>query len=348
MVKFFNLLKIFLLYGLTAPTNVMCLGAFTESWLKDAQLTRLDLANSYLLATICVFFVLQGQKYFEKLINLKTCFKYLGISCIILSLSNFLSMLSLFFFFFFVQWLGQGLIVEECRVLLSNTAQHYSLAAGFLEAWGTFLVYVIPFGFLYILKGHTWQFSLISLGIIYITISFVLKQKSSAIPPINKLFGKIWTHKGFLIANIIIYLPVLLTSGFFFHLEAFIEHYQLSTQQLEICILPQILASIALQIVLGFFVKNNPKRLMGIFSLLFISQVIWFVNLLFVRGHLFCLLYVLTGAIGWGCFGLLVNIAWKFLFNKDCTWTEACLRNSVNFGFLANAAGPLVFILILK
>jgi len=60
------------------------------------------------------------------------------------------------------------------------------------------------------------------------------------------------------------------------------------------------------------------------------------------------LLYVLTGAIGWGCFGLLVNIAWKFLFNKDCTWTEACLRNSVNFGFLANAAGPLVFILILK
>ena len=130
MVKFFNLLKIFLLYGLTSPTNVMCLGAFTESWLKSAQLTRLDLANSYLLATICVFFILQAQKYLEKSINLKTSFSYLGISFIILSLSNSLSMLSLFFFFFFVQWLGQGLIVEECRVLLSNTTQRYILAVG--------------------------------------------------------------------------------------------------------------------------------------------------------------------------------------------------------------------------
>ena len=348
MVKFFNLLKIFLLYGLTSPTNVMCLGAFTESWLKGTQLTRLDLANSYLLATICVFLVLQAQKYLEKSINLKASFSYLGISFIILSLNNSLSMLSLFFFFFLVQWLGQGLIVEECRVLLSNTAKHYSSAAGCLEAWGTFLVYAIPFCFLYILKGHTWQFSLITLGIIYTIISLILKQKSSVISPHNKLFGKIWTHKRFLIANVIIYLPVLLTSGFFFHLEAFIERYQLSTQQLEICILPQILASIALQIVLGFFIKNKKKRLMGMFSLLFISQVLWFVNLLFVRGYLFCWIYVLTGAIGWGCFGLLVNIAWKFLFNKDYIWTEACLRNSVNFGFLANAAGPILFILILK
>lgn len=345
MVKFFNLLKIFLLYGLTAPTNVMCLGAFTESWLKDTQLTRLDLANSYLLATICVFFVLQGQKYFEKLINLKTCFKCLGISCIILSLSNFLSMLSLFFFFFFVQWLGQGLIVEECRVLLSNTAQHYSLAAGFLEAWGTFLVYAIPFCFLYILKGHTWQFLLIYLGIIYMTISFLLKQKTSVSSLSCKLFWGIWKNKRFLIANAIIYLPVLLTSGFFFHLEAFVERYQLSTKQLELCILPQVFASIVLQIALGFFVKDQKRCLMKMFSLLFISQVLWFFNLLFVRGYLFCWLYILTGAIGWGCFGLLVNIAWKFLFSKDCAWTEACLRNSVNFGFFANAAGPLVFIM---
>ena len=350
MVKFFNLLKIFVLYGLTAPSNVMGLGAFTESWLKSAQLTRLDLSNSYLLATICVFFALQGQKYFEKSINLKASFSYLGISFIILSLNKYLSVLSLFFFFFFVQWIGQGLIVEECRVLLSNTTQgySYSLAAGCLEAWGTFLVYVIPFCFLYILKGHTWQFSLINLGIIYIIISLILKQKSSVIPPPNKLFGKIWTHKSFLIANVIIYLPVLLTSGFFFHLEAFIERYQLSTQQLEICILPQILASIALQIALGFFVKDKQKRLIGMFSLLLFSQVLWLVNLLFVRGHLFCWIYVLTGAIGWGCFGLLVNITWKFLFNKDYIWTEACLRNSVNFGFLANAAGPLLFILFLN
>ena len=349
MVKFFNLLKIFLLYGLTAPTNVMCLGAFTESWLKGAQLTRLDLANSYLLATICVFFVLQGQKYFEESINIKACFGCLGISCIILILSNSLSMLSLFSFFFFVQWFGQGLIIEECRVLLSNTMQgySYSLAAGCLEAWGTFLVYAIPFCLLYILKEHTWQFSLIALGMIYIIISLILKQKSLVIPRTDKLFGKIWTDKRFLIANVIIYLPVLLTSGLFFHLEAFIDRYQLSTEQLEICILPQILVSIGLQIALGFFAKDNQKRLMGMFSLLFISQVLWLVNLLFVRGYLFCWFYTLTGAIGWGCFGLLVNITWKFLFNKDCIWTEACLRNSVNFGFLANAAGPLLFILFL-
>ena len=133
-----------------------------------------------------------------------------------------------------------------------------------------------------------------------------------------------------------------------FHLEAFIECYQLSTEQLAISILPQILLSIALQITLGFFVKDNQKRLMKMFSLLFISQVRWLANLLFVRGHLFCWFYTLTGAIGWACFGLLVNIAWKFLFNKDYIWTEACLRNSINFGFLANAAGPLVFVFILK
>ncbi len=347
MVRFFNFFKIFLLYGLTAPTNVMCLGAFTEFWLKDTQLTRLDLANSYLLATMCVFFALQGQKYFIKSINLKLCFSFLGISFIALGIENSLSRFSFFLFFFFIQWIGQGVIVEECRVLLANTAQCYSLAAGCLEAWGTFLVYAIPFALLYVLKKCTWPFLLINLGTIYVIISFILEKTTSKTPSI-KQFWETWKNKRFLMANFIIYLPVLLTSGFFFHLEAIIERYQLSTKQLEFCILPQVLASIFFQITLGIFVKDKQKYLTKMYSLLFISQVLWLITLFFVRGHLFYWLYTLTSAIGWACFGLLVNIAWKFLFNKDIMWTEACLRNSVNFGFLSNAAGPLLFTLFLK
>ena len=122
----------------------------------------------------------------------------------------------------------------------------------------------------------------------------------------------------------------------------------MSTKQLESCILPQICASIVLQIAFGIFVKDKQNRLRKIYSLLFVSQVLWLITLFFVRGHPFWWLYTLTGAIGWACFGLLVNIAWKFLFNKDIAWTEACLRNSVNFGFLANAIGPLLFTLFLK
>ena len=347
MVRFFNLLKIFLLYGLTAPTNVMCLGAFTEFWLKEAQLTRLDLANSYLWATICVFLVLQGQKCFAKSIPLKACFVLLGISYVALGLGKSMSMISFFLFFFFIQWLGQGLIVEECRVLLANTTQRYSLAAGCLEAWGTFLVYAIPFALLYALKKCSWPFLLITFGAIYVIMAFIL-EKRTATTSSGKPFWEIWKNKGFLTANFIIYLPVLLTSGFFFHLEAFIERYLLPVEQLERCILPQILLSIFLQIALGVFVKDKQKRLMGMYGLLFISQVLWLTNLLFVRSRFFCWLYTLTGAIGWACFGLLVNIAWKFLFNKDSIWTEACLRNSVNFGFLANAVGPLLFIVFLN
>ena len=347
MVRFFNVLKIFLLYGLTAPTNVMCLGAFTEFWLKDARLTRLDLANSYLWATICAFLVLQGQKYFTKSIGLKACFVLLGISYMALALEKSLSRVSFFFFFFCVQWIGQGLIVEECRVLLANAAQRYSLAAGCLEAWGTFLVYAIPFALLYALKKCSWQFSLIIFGAIYLIIAFVLGKRIETTPSV-KPFWEVWKNKRFLTANFIIYLPVLLTSGFFFHLEAFIEHHLLPVEQLERCIFPQILLSIFFQIVLGVFAKDKQKRLIRMYGLLFLSQVLWLTNLLFIRGRFFCWLYTLTGAIGWACFGLLVNITWKFLFNKNSVWSEACLRNSVNFGFLANAVGPLLFLVLLN
>ena len=343
-MRLFNVFKIFLLYGLTAPTNIMCLGAFTEFWLKDTQLNRLDLANSYLCSTLCVFFALQGQKYFVKSMNLKLCFGILSISFITFALGNYLSVFSFFLFFFLVQWIGQGLIVEECRVLLLNVASRYSLAAGCLEAWGTFLVYSLPFLFLYSLKEQSWHFLLLTLGLTYGIIALVLKQKSSTRKS-SKLFFKIWQNKGFLIANFIIYLPVLLTSGFFFHLEAFVKRYHLSLEQLEFCILPQILISIVLQIALGVFIKDQQKRLIGMYGLLFISQILWLVNLLFIRGSLFAWLYTLTGAIGWGCFGLLVNVSWKFLFNKTSEWTETCLRYSVNFGFLANATGPLFFTL---
>ena len=86
---------------------------------------------------------------------------------------------------------------------------------------------------------------------------------------------------------------------------------------------------------------------MSMYYLLFLSQVFWLINLLFIRGNLFSYVYVLTGAIGWGCFGLLVNIAWKKFFDKNINLEEICLRHSVSFGFLANAIGPLMFMLLL-
>lgn len=346
MANYLKLCKIFLLYGLTAPTNVMCLGAFTEFWLQDAGLSRLDFSNSYLLATISVFLILQIQKYFKQTIQLKLCFNLLAILFITFGWYCFSSLVNLFFFFFFAQWLGQGLIVEECRVLLANTAKRYSLAAGCLEAWGTLLVYTIPFIFLYILKIQPWQNLIISLGIIYALIACCLKKTASSFI-INKTSTKVWRNKQFLLANSIIYLPIVLTSGFFFHLEAFAEHYQLSLKTLEFCILPQVLASIFFQVIFGFFVKDEQKRWVRMFYLLLISQILWLSSLLFIRGSIFCWVYTLSGAIGWGCFGLLVNITWRYLFKKDTIFVEACLRNSVSFGFLANAAGPLLFTLFL-
>ncbi len=343
----FEIFKIFALYGLTAPTNVMCLGAFTEFWLCNSQLTRLDLTNVYLLSTICVFFILQMQKVFFKGINLKLCFSILSIVFIVFSLCNDATVLSFFLFFFFSQWIGQGLIVEECRVLLAYSVKRHGLAAGGLESLGMLLVYLIPFIFLWLLKEYSWQILLFALGLTYAFIAFGLKNKSEKVVANVQSF-KMWSDVRFLIMNSIIYLPVLFTSGFFFHLEAFIDYYQLSLVQLELCAFPQMFMSILFQLLMGFLMKSERKYLTSMYCLLFISQVFWLINLLFIHGDLFYYIYILMGSIGWGCFGLLVNIAWKNFFDRNINCEEICLRNSVSFGFLANAIGPLVLVLLLR
>lgn len=333
MKKPSNALTILLLYLATVPTNVIALGAFTESWIRDFQLSRQTLSLFYLLSTFIVFLLLVGIKIRY---SLKTTLLALSLCCQMLVFipSTPILMVALIV----IQWLGQGWMVEACRALLLQTSSKtmYGIWVGFMEATGTIGVFLCPFIFLFFMKNFTWKVVFLGLSIIYFIISISISSYSRINYQVP--FFKLCDRK-FLLANILIYLPVFLASGFFFHLEACCQTFRIPISILESCTWQQGIGIVLLQIILSRFLKCTHKIVYTFLTLLLISQIVWIFNLFNFNS----ITYLLSTILGWSIFGLLVNVLWQFFYPQNLVLNEQKLKASVAFGFLANAIGPIVF-----
>ena len=333
MKKPSSALIILLLYLATVPTNVIALGAFTESWIRDFQLSRQTLSLFYLLSTFIVFLLLVGIKIRY---SLKTTLLALSLCCQMLVFipSTPILMVALIV----LQWLGQGWMVEACRALLLQTSSKtmYGIWVGFMEATGTIGVFLCPFIFLFFMKNFTWKVVFLGLSIIYFIISISISSYSRINYPVP--FFRLCDRK-FLLTNILIYLPVFLVSGFFFHLEACCQTFRIPISMLESCTWQQGIGIVFLQIILSRFLKCTHKIVYTFLTLLLISQIVWIFNLFNFNS----ITYLLSTILGWSIFGLLVNVLWQFFYPQNLVLNEQKLKASVAFGFLANAIGPIVF-----
>ena len=338
MKKPFNFFIILLLYIATVPTNVIALGGFTEVWLKDFQIARQTLTYLYLLSTCFVFALLIMIKVRY---SLKTTLFTLGACCLLPV--SYASTVTLFLAFVLLQWLGQGWLVEACRTLLLQISSKtsYGISVGFMEAVGTIAVFLCPFLFLFLLQMITWKIIFISLGMFYCFIGVIIAPYSHREKPL--CFSNFFDGK-FLLSNSLIYLPVVLASGFFFHIEACSKIFNLPIDLLESCALKQGLGIVILQIILGCFWRNSQRMAHTFLAILLVSQIIWLFNLFTFNTTV----YLASTILGWSLFGVLINTFWQYLYAKKPSLNEQKLKASVAFGFLANAVGPVVFYGIMK
>ena len=333
MKNAFNFFVILLLYLATVPTNVIALGAFTEVWMKDFQISRQNLTLLYLLSTYFVFVLLIMIKVRY---SLKITLLSLGFCCLLPVV--FTTTITLFFTFVILQWLGQGWLVEACRTLLLQTSSRtsYGISVGFMEAAGTIAVFLCPFFFLFLIQNFNWRIIFICLGMFYIVMGIIIAPYSYSI---KSLCFNNFQDRKFLLSNILIYLPVVLASGFFFHLEACGKIFNLPLNLLETCSLKQGIGIVILQIILGYFWKNNRRTACIYLCVLIISQMIWLFNLFAFNTTV----YLISTILGWSLFGVLINTFWQYLYPNNLVLNEQKLKASVAFGFLANAIGPIVF-----
>ena len=334
MKKTPEIFSIFIVYLLTVPTNVMCLGAFTEIWLKTLDISRHALASLYLLSTVAVFLAMTLIKC---VCSTKKIFLFLSlISLILVWIPN--NVVALFLFFFLSQWLGQGYLVGQCRCRLFNIipSSHYGHVVGFLEAMGTCAVFLCPFALLFLIQKWFWQMPLCLLSLIYMGSAFLfnLPQQATASAP-----SQLYKDTKFWLANFIIYLPVILISGLFFHLEGICKTYNISVHFWEHVSQIQAPGIILGQIFFGYFWHNHLKTVVLFVIMLIASQVAWLINLFYFNS----IMCVVCGIIGWSLFGVLVNAFWSFLYRKQPILIDGSIKASVSFGFLANAIGPISF-----
>lgn len=333
MKKSFNFFAILLLYLATVPTNVIALGAFTEVWIKDFQISRQNLTLLYLLSTYFVFVLLIVVKVRY---SLKTTLFVLGFCCILPA--TITSTITVFLAFVILQWLGQGWLVEACRTLLLQTSSKtsYGIFVGFMEAAGTIAVFLCPFFFLFLIHDFSWRAIFIFLGIFYILTGVIVTPYSHSIKP---LCFDGFRDVNFLLSNMLIYLPVVLASGFFFHFEACGKIFNLSLDLLESCALKQGGCIVILQVVLGYFWKDTRRVAYTYVIVLIVSQMIWLLNLFAFNTTV----YLTSTVLGWSLFGVLINTFWQYIYAKNPTLIQQKLKMSVAFGFLANAVGPVIF-----
>ena len=333
MKKRFELPAIFFVYLLTVPTNVMCLGAFTEVWLANFQISRYQLAGLYLLSTVAVFFAMTFLRYVG---STKKAFLFLSVITLLLVLLPANSAV-LFLFFFFTQWLGQGCLVGQCRCRLFKVVQPsgYGCVVGFLEAMGTFAVFLCPFLLLFLIQRWSWQATLCLLALVYVLVAFMFELPQGA----NAIGSRtVYKDVKFWLANFIIYLPVILISGLFFHLEGICKAYDISLQVWERVSQIQAPGIVVGQIFFGYLWRKRFGIVALFFIMLVASQVAWVLNLMHFNGTI-C---VVCGIIGWSLFGVLVNAFWSYLYRKQPSRIDESINASVGFGFLANAIGPIL------
>ena len=333
MRRLYELSLIFVVYLLTVPTNVMCLGAFTEDWLKNFGILRYQLACLYLLSTVAVFF---AMTFFRYVGSMKKAFLLLSLITLLLPLLPKHSSM-LFLFFFFSQWLGQGCLVGQCRSRLFTVVQpsRYGCSVGFLEAMGTCAVFLCPFLLLFLIHCWNWKTTLFLLSLIYGLAAYLFKMPQGT----NRVLShNVYKDVKFWLANFIIYLPIILISGLFFHLEGICKLYDIPIQFWERVSQIQIPGIILGQIFFGYLWRNRIEMVLLFFITLVVSQAVWTLNLL----HFNLVVCVVCGTIGWSLFGVLVNAFWGFLYRKQPLVIDESIRASVGFGFLANAMGPIL------
>lgn len=316
----------------------MCLGAFTEVWLKNFCISRNQLACLYLVSTVAVFIVMAFSRC---VYSTKGAFLSLSlISLILILVPN--SSVILFLFFFLLQWLGQGCLVGQCRCRLFSIVQasHYGCAVGLLEAMGTCAVFLCPFFLLFLIRQWTWQTTLCLLALIYGCAAFIFKIPQTANANIARV---VYKDVKFWIANFIIYLPVMFVSGLFFHLEAICKVYNIPLQMWEYVSQIQVPGIIVGQIFFGCFWRKSTKRSALLLALLVISQGVWVANLFYFN----LTLCVVCGVLGWSLFGVLVNVFWGYLYQEQPSLIAESIEASIGFGFLANAIGPILLCVFL-
>ncbi|MDR2396384.1 MAG: MFS transporter [Puniceicoccales bacterium] len=344
-------------YILSALTNVMVLGALTESWLQYFQWKREALSQIYCCATLCVAITAGFSGVcFEKL-RLKKAYLYSSL-CLgnILLLISFLppgspNPLCFTLLLFSLQWLGQGLLVVACRTSLMACVprSRRGIFAGIQESLGTLAVSILPFIVLKMIYLFTWQTVLRIESFMYF-FAALSSLAISSVPP-NR-FPKQRMHtpwfllktKKFWLVNGIINLPILLSSGYFFHLEALCHRWHIRMHQLQSLLIPQVLGIICVHLLLGIWVTRKSWKLTPLLVLLMGSQCMCYVGLLHLSIPLGKYAYVVGNALGWGFFGVLINISWEYLYGAP--YRDFCLGWAVCLGFIFNALGPLLFSLI--
>lgn len=301
--------------------------------MKDFGASRYQLASLYLLSTVAVFFAMTFFKYVG---STKKAFLLLSVITLILILMPH-NVTLLFLFFFLSQWLGQGCLVGQCRCRLFATvsASNYGRRVGCLEALGTCAVFLCPFLLLFLIHKCSWQVTLCLLVLLYFLASFffILPQQTTKVTVSYNIYkdAKFW------LGNFVIYLPVILISGLFFHLEGICKAYDIPIQFWERVSQIQAPGIVIGQIFFGYLWRNRLKNVVLFFITLVASQAIWLMNFL----HFNAITCVVCGIIGWSLFGVLVNAFWSFLYRNQPLLVDESIKASVGFGFLANAIGPI-------
>ncbi|MDR0647580.1 MAG: MFS transporter [Puniceicoccales bacterium] len=342
---------------LSALTNIMVLGAFTESWLQYFQWTREALSQIYCYATLCVATTAGFSGVcFEKLRHKWAwCYSSLCLGTILLFIS-FLppgnpNSLCFTLLLFALQWLGQGLLVVACRTSLMAcvSRSRQGIFAGIQESLGTLAVSILPFMVLKMIHLFTWQTVLRMESFMYFfaaLLSLTINRVPPTVLPKQRMHTPwfLLKTKKFWMVNGLINLPILLSSGYFFHLEALCQRWHIRLHQLQSLLIPQVLGIICVHLLLGVWVVRRAWKLTPLIVLLVGSQCMCYVGLLHLSISLGKYAYVIGNALGWGFFGVLINIVWDYLYGAP--YRDFCLGWAVCLGFVFNALGPLLFSLI--
>jgi hypothetical protein len=222
--------------------------------------------------------------------------------------------------------------------------------AGIQESLGILAVSILPFIILKIIHLFRWQTVLCLESLMYFwaaLLSLVINRISPNMMPPKQRMCTPWfllKTKKFWLVNGIINLPILLSSGYFFHLEALCQRWHIRIHQLQSLLMPQVLGIICVHLLLGIWVTRKSWKLTPLLILLMGSQCVCYAGLLHLSNPLGKYAYVVGNALGWGFFGVLVNIAWEYLYGAP--YRDFCLGWAVCLGFIFNALGPLLFSLI--
>lgn len=341
-----NTLACWIIYTFSATTNVIALGAFSESFLKEFQLTQQQLVQNYFYATLCVAFSCWVASYVFKRFQL---WKILMWTHFLLGLFFALlpsKILPLSVIILGIQWLGQNVLIVACRShLMHITEKRYQgMMAAIQESLGVLFLTSLPFILLHAIQRFDWQPVVRGIACIYFLLACYCFTQTSQVARVDvktatKLPWELLKEKRFWVIHAFINFPLILFSGFYFNIEAFCKVKGIGYDCLEAYALPQALFIIVFNLMIGRILMKKANRWSWLVAGLFFSQMIWIVSLTFIQswGGVF---YVIGGALVWACLVLLLNVTWGNLYAEQ--HITFLMNFTVAFGVVCNALGPLV------